>query len=90
MINIGNFVRFSGGKFVTVVFRKEDGSIRRLNGRIGVWKHTVNGSVKVETKKHFVVYDVKAMGYRHVAKDAIIGITCQGITVLNNSLPDHI
>jgi hypothetical protein len=30
------------------------------------------------------------MGYRHVAKDAIIGITCQGVTVLNNSLTERI
>lgn len=86
MLNIGNFVKFSQGKFITVVFRKEDGSVRRLNGRIGVKRYAVSGKSIIETKNHYVVYDVKAMGYRNVAKNAIIGITCQGVTVLNNQL----
>ena len=90
MIKIDSFIRNSGGLFFTVVFRKKDGTIRRLNGRTGVWRYAKSKSVAAEGKTHFVVYDVKNGGYRSVPKDAIIGITCEGVTVLNNVLPDAV
>ena len=90
MIRIDSFIRNSGGLFFTVVFRKKDGTIRRLNGRTGVWRYAKSKSVAAEGKTHFVVYDVKNGGYRSVPKDAIIGITCEGVTVLNNALPDAV
>ena len=90
MIKIDSFIRNSGGLFFTVVFRKKDGTIRRLNGRTGVWKHTKSGSIKNENRSYFVVYDVKAAAYRSIRKDAIVAITCEGVTVLNNVLPDTV
>lgn len=90
MIKIDSFIRNSGGLFFTVVFRKKDGSIRRLNGRTGVWKHAKSKKAKGETRDYFVVYDVKASGYRSVPKAQIIGITCEGVTVLNNVLSDAV
>ena len=86
MIRIDSFIRNSGGLFFTVVFRKKDGTIRRLNGRTGVWRYAKSKKATNETRQYFVVYDVKAGGYRSVPKDAIIGITCEGVTVLNNAL----
>lgn len=84
MIDISKFVRKSAGKFFTVTFVKRDGSIRKLNGRLGV------GRAPVQSGKYFVVYDVKNMGFRHVRIDGIVSLTCEGVTILNNNVPEAV
>ena len=80
MIDITKFISKSAGKFFTVTFIKNDGSIRKLNGRLGVKNApSVKGN-------YFLVYDVKAMGYRMVAQDNILSITCEGVAITNNQL----
>lgn len=64
----------SNGKFVTVAFRKKDGSKRVLNGRLGVSKHVTGGGMPYDPGHYNmqVIYDVKAKGYRMVNLDEII------------------
>ena len=83
-MNISQFIASSAGKFITVTFIKKDGSIRKLNGRINVTKYLKYGPYMVETDTTFCVYDVVQKGYRSIRKDAIKGITCGGLTILNN------
>lgn len=85
-MNISNFIAASAGKFVTVTFLKKDGTIRKLNGRTGVVKHLKGGVSTVNTDKYFVLFDNVAQGYRCVNKDTILGITCGGLTIINNRL----
>lgn len=56
------------GRFVGVEFTKKDGTVRQLNGRLGVVKHLKGGTntVEGETTPYLVVYDVKTPGYRAV------------------------
>ena len=56
------------GRFVGVEFTKKDGTVRQLNGRLGVVKHLKGGTNTVEstTTPYLVVYDVKTPGYRAV------------------------
>lgn len=61
----------SGGKFLTVVFTKKDGSRRILNGRIGVTTYLQGGESKLDKEKFVIVYDVHARGYRAVDVSAI-------------------
>jgi hypothetical protein len=78
MIDISKFITKSGGKFFTVTFVKNNGEVRKLNGRLGV------KNAPMKKGNYFLVYDVQALGYRMVASDKIISLTCEGVTVLNN------
>jgi len=81
MINLSDFIAQSKGKFITVTFVKKDGSVRKLNGRIGVTKHLKNGTSTVDHNKYFVVYDNKNAGYRCVNKDTVKQVSCEGVTI---------
>lgn len=56
------------GRFVGVDFVKQDGSVRRLNGRLGVHSYLKGGVNTVETdaRPYLTVFDVQTMGYRTV------------------------
>lgn len=85
MINIGNFIRNSSGKFITVTFKKKDGTTRKLNGRIGVTRFIKDGGkLQEETAKYYLLWEVKTRNYRYVNKYSIFSVTCEGVTVHNN------
>lgn len=83
-MNISDFIAASAGKFVSITFTKKDGTIRKLTGRTGVTKYLKYGPYVADTGTGFCVYDVVDKGYRTVKKDAILGITCGGLTIINN------
>ena len=64
----------SNGKIITVQFIKKDGSIRTLNGRIGVTKHLKGGECTLDKEKFIIMYDLKNNGYRAINKDSIINV----------------
>lgn len=69
----------SNGKMVTVSFIKQDGSLRTINGRIGVRKYIKGSSVTNKNDQYITFYDVKNKGYRSINRDTITGIRYQGI-----------
>jgi hypothetical protein len=85
-MKISDFIAQSKGKFITVAFIKKDGTVRNLNGRIGVTKHLKGGISTVNTDQYLVVYDTVAQGYRSVNKDTIVSVTCEGLTINNNAM----
>jgi hypothetical protein len=85
-MKIADFIAKSNGKFITVAFIKKDGTVRNLNGRIGVTKHLKGGVSTVNTDKYLVVYDTLNAGYRSVNKDTIVSVTCEGLTINNNAM----
>lgn len=76
-----NMIDNSNGKMVTVTFIKQDGSLRTINGRIGVHKH-IKGSSNKKNTQYITFYDVKNKGYRSINRDTITGIRCQGIEAI--------
>ena len=64
----------SNGKFLTVTFKKKDGTIRVMNCRLGVTKHLKGGSSTLDPDKYITVYDMQSKGYRAIAKDSILDI----------------
>ena len=64
----------SNGKIFTVTFVKKDGTIRVLNGRLGVTKHLKGGNCTLDKDKFIIVYDLKSEGYRAIDKDAILEV----------------
>lgn len=76
------------GAFFTIAFTKKDGTIRILNGRMGVSKYVngKGGSWDPATKNMIIVWDTdksnrsdeKDLGYRCVALDRVIFIRANG------------
>jgi hypothetical protein len=85
-MKIADFIAQSKGKFITVSFIKKDGTTRTLNGRTGVTKHLKGGISTVNHDKYLVVYDTINTGYRCVNKDTIVSVTCEGLTINNNTM----
>lgn len=74
MMNKVERILNSKGKIFTVTFVKKDGSIRVLNGRLGVTKHLKGGACTLDKDKFIIVYDLKSEGYRSIDKDAILDV----------------
>ena len=73
----------SAGKMITVDFYKKDGTLRTLNGRIGVKKHLKGGGVStVDHKKFISIYDVQNSGYRSIDRTAIKNLRIQGVNAV--------
>lgn len=65
------------GKFFTVKFHKVDGSIRKMNCRIGVHKFLKGGELSyrpVDKPNLRIVFDVKSNGYRTINLDKVFYI----------------
>jgi len=60
--------------FVTVTFLKADGTVRKMNCRMGVTKHLKGGRSTLDAGKYVTVYDMTKAAYRAVNRDTIIDI----------------
>lgn len=64
----------SNGKFVTVTFLKKDGTVRKMNCRMGVTKHLKGGESTLDAEQYITVFDVAKGAYRAINRDTIIEI----------------
>lgn len=66
----------TNGKFFTAVFRKKNGELRALNGRLGVHKYTNGEGQKFDPRSYdlVTVYDVKKQGYRMVNLKGMVSL----------------
>lgn len=60
--------------FVTVTFVKADGTVRKMNCRMGVTKHLKGGKSTLDASKYVTVYDMTKAAYRAVNRDTILDI----------------
>lgn len=60
--------------FVTVTFIKADGSVRKMNCRMGVTKHLKGGKSTLDAFKYVTVYDMAKAAYRAINRDTIVDI----------------
>lgn len=61
----------SNGKIFTVEFLKKDGSLRTLNGRLGVKKYLKGGTCTLDQDQYIIVFDLQNKVYRAVNKFTI-------------------
>ena len=64
----------SNGKFVTVTFLKKDGTVRKMNCRMGVTKHLKGGESTLDAEQYITVFDMAKGAYRAINRDTIIEI----------------
>jgi cell division protein FtsX len=60
--------------FVTVTFVKKDGSVRKMNCRMGVSKYLKGGESTLDANQYVTVYDMTKAAYRAINRDTIIDI----------------
>jgi hypothetical protein len=76
---LSSIIAASNGTFFTVSFVKKDGTLRTMNCRSGVRKHTKGGASTLDSDKFFTVYDVQKQGYRAINKDTIVSVRVKGV-----------
>jgi hypothetical protein len=64
----------SNGKFVTVTFLKKDGTVRKMNCRLGVTKHLKGGESTLDADQYVTVFDMAKGAYRAINRDTIISV----------------
>lgn len=69
-------VRQTNGRFLTVTFYKKDGTLRRLNGRIGVRYKGKPAEARMDTQDqdYLLIWSVRDRGYRRVSLRSIVRI----------------
>lgn len=66
------------GKFFTVTFTKKDGTLRKMNARLGVTKHLKGGSKGYNDSdfNYLTVFDLGKKAYRTVNLSTVKSLTC--------------
>ena len=92
-MKVSNLLALSG-KFVTVTFIKNDGTIRKLNGRANVTKYLRGGAERSsDTKSKYLLLwarngSRKFDAARNIARDRIVSIRANGIELKRNDESD--
>lgn len=74
------------GRVFTVTFTKKDGTLRTLNGRLGVTKHLKGGENTVQhLPQYLTVYDMQKQDYRNVNLDTVLSLKCAGVEYIERS-----
>jgi hypothetical protein len=84
MKTLDQIVDESNGKILSVTFIKKDGTLRVMNGRLGVTKHLRGGASTLDASKYITLYDLQSEGYRAVNRKTIVSVTIGGIVHFQN------
>jgi hypothetical protein len=68
------------GRIFSATFIKKDGTIRKINCRLGVVKALHGGALtyNAEAANNLVVYDLQARGYRTIPLDKLLTLRYNG------------
>jgi hypothetical protein len=76
-----NVKQLENGKIFNVTFRKKNGTIRKMNARLGVRKNIKGVGLKYDPKAvgNLIVYSMGDKGYRTINLNSILRIKCNGV-----------
>ena len=71
-----------GNKIFTAEFLKKDGTLRKMNCRLGVTKHLKGGELKYNPDEYnyLPVFDLQAGEYRTINLNTLKKLTVEGVT----------
>lgn len=82
---IDNIIEQSRGRFLTVTFRKKNGQLRTINGRIGVfhegWPADYRYDAMQSEGRFFLIWSVRDRGFRRVNAESVVRIASQGTVI---------
>lgn len=76
--------RATAGRWLTVTFCKADGSVRRINGRIGVRYRGKPAYYRMDSKsgrRYLLIWSVRDRGFRRVDLSTITRIAADGLVL---------
>ncbi|HCL3314556.1 TPA: hypothetical protein N2A14_002564 [Pseudomonas aeruginosa] len=76
-------IRNAGGRFLTVTFRKNDGTVRTINGRFGVNAAGLVQQTKDGAKTYYRIWSQADRGYRLINAENIMMVISQGLLMFN-------
>lgn len=79
MLSLSTILENTNGRFFTVEFTKKDGTVRKMNARLGVKKHLKGGDCTLNREQFIIVFDMQAKGYRAINRDTILTVSCDGV-----------
>lgn len=79
MLSLSTVLENTNGRFFTVEFTKKDGTVRKMNARLGVKKHLKGGDCTLNREQFIIVFDMQAKGYRAINRDTILTVSCDGV-----------
>ena len=86
-VHLESIIHKENGRFVSVDYFKEDGSLRTLTGRLGVKAYLKGGLNTVERadRPYLTMFDIQLLQYRTVNLSTVIAMRCNNIiyTVLD-------
>jgi len=80
MLNLNTILASANNRFVTVTFKKKDGTIRTINGRFGVTKH-LKGGVRTVPDHYLVIYSIADKGYRAIDPARVINCSVDHLSI---------
>lgn len=86
MLSLSTVLENTNGRFFTVEFTKKDGTVRKMNARLGVTKHLKGGDCTLNREQFIIVFDVQAKGYRAINRDTILTVSCDGVLMFNTKV----
>jgi|APGre2960657404_1045060.scaffolds.fasta_scaffold272445_1 hypothetical protein len=82
----------SDGKIFTVEFVKKDGTVRKMNARLGVKKHLKGGSLAFDPSERNLlpVFDMQKEGYRMINASTILTIKIGGKEIVLENVKEEL
>ena len=77
------YIQLNPNRFFTISFMKKDGSVRTINGRLGVKKYLKGGKSTLNANNFLTVYSMLDKAYRAINKSSIISIKQNGLMLVN-------
>lgn len=77
-----SLLKATNGRFFTVTFTKQDGTLRTMNARVGVTSHIKGtGAPRAGTNdKYLTVFDAQKRAYRTINLDTVTSAKIDGVT----------
>ena len=82
-MKLDQFILESNGKFISVEFIKKDGSLRKINGRLGVKAPLKGGKSTLDENQYITIYSMSDEGYRAINRKTIQAISVNGLRIIN-------
>ena len=77
-----SIIEATKGRFFTIVYRKRDGTIRRMNCRTGVVRYVKGSGLPRNNADLVTVYDVQMKGYRSINTNRIVAMKFAGAEIV--------
>jgi hypothetical protein len=91
---IDSIIEQSRGRFLTVTFRKNNGEIRTINGRVGVHHNGWAADHRYDSfgneTYYFLIWSVRDRGFRRINAENVIRIASQGTVIFTQESADRL